>query len=398
MKSMKNLMMYAMGALVLPFLASCSSDDDKGYAGENKIYLSVEGDPVIDEAEATPLVVNVDLTTALEQAATLEFTVQDDAQGVLKLEDNPVTIPAGSRTASFKVVSNQLSVLEEDTYFYIGLKSTSDESLKLNETLRVRVTPALDVPVLTDAQKALIEQYNTQYGIDLNDWIGIVSCRVTVQTDPTDADGSARSGEFEGKTVITLSEASETAGKPVLKMVSNPMGLTEYVAGVLRRETVENTYWYDDSSTGGAANEYYAKSLELFGWSKENPGTFTMSLDNLVLNIADQQATVDFVGENEDEMSIIPFDYTFSPWAKQQELIAENNTDATELEDMDGTANPAYYLQYYSVTEDEVGESEYFVEPSGTIDFAAKTMKYEFVFSGQLDSNYSHITVTYEKK
>ena len=59
---MKKFYVYAMGALILPFLASCGDDkEDSGYTGVNLIYLSAEN-PVVEETEATPLTVNVDLT------------------------------------------------------------------------------------------------------------------------------------------------------------------------------------------------------------------------------------------------------------------------------------------------------------------------------------------------
>lgn len=79
----------------MPFLASCGDDEDKTYTGENQVYLSAEN-PVIEESEATPLVVNVDLTSSYGQDITLDFKVTDDSHEILKLVDNPVTIPAGS--------------------------------------------------------------------------------------------------------------------------------------------------------------------------------------------------------------------------------------------------------------------------------------------------------------
>ena len=65
-KEMKKLFVYTMGMFLLSLVTSCGDDkEDTGYTGVNKIYLSAEN-PVIEEAEATPLTVNVDLTTACD--------------------------------------------------------------------------------------------------------------------------------------------------------------------------------------------------------------------------------------------------------------------------------------------------------------------------------------------
>ena len=55
---MKKVFIYAMGGIILPFLASCGDDkNETKYEGVNKIYLSAQ-DPVIEEMEDTPLTVS----------------------------------------------------------------------------------------------------------------------------------------------------------------------------------------------------------------------------------------------------------------------------------------------------------------------------------------------------
>lgn len=392
---MKKFLMYGVVGAVLPFLASCGDDEDKTYTGENQVYLSAEN-PVIEESEATPLVVNVDLTSSYGQDITLDFKVTDDSHEILKLVDNPVTIPAGSRTATFQVVSNQKNILEEDTYFSIGLASVSVDDIKLNDVLKVRVTPGLKVPELSESQKELIEGYKVKYGIDLNEWIGVVPCTTKVES-PAGGSTDDFAAEFErtlsGKTVITLSEQA-TEEVPVLKMTVNPMGLTEYFAWVMRQETVENDeYWFDENS-----GPSYKQIMDLLQWNRENPGSFTMSLDGLTLKeVSNSAASVDFVKTDEEKgYDIIPFDYVFSPWEYQKELIEQGNQVAIDLEETDGTANPSYYLQYGSVSEDEFGDGN-FIEPEGKLDFSAQKMTFQFVFSHNMGSGYTRIYVTYEK-
>ena len=96
---MKKLFIYTVGICLLPAFTSCKDDrEENKYTGINKIYLSAET-PVITESENIPLTVNVDLTLTCEQDLVLNFELPDDKNGVLKLENNPVTIKAGKRSA-----------------------------------------------------------------------------------------------------------------------------------------------------------------------------------------------------------------------------------------------------------------------------------------------------------
>lgn len=394
---MKKFYFYAVGALMLPFLASCGDDkEDSGYTGVNQIYLSAEN-PVVEETESTPLTVNVDLTTAYAQKVTLNFEILNDEKEIIRLENNPVTIPAGSKSATFQVISNQKELLTEDTYFEIGISTFPLNNMKLNSSLRVRVKPNLQIPELTESQKVLIEGYKSKYGIDLTNWLGAVTYHTKVESPaseylPPFAKPFTR--EFDGKTIITLSDQS-TEELPVLKMVNDPMGLTEYLAWVLRKETIENNeFWY-----GEHASPAYAQIMELLSWNKANPGTFTMSLDGLKLkNISDGTATVDFLPVSvPDVRTIIPFEYTFSPWELQKKMIKEGNQIAVDLEKTDGTANPAHYLQVSDVAKDEL-ENGTFASPVGKIDFKAKKLTFLFVFDHAYAGGYNRATVMYEKK
>ena len=143
---MKKLFIYAVGICLLPAFTSCKDDrEENKYTGINKIYLSAET-PVITESENIPLTVNVDLTLTCEQDLVLNFELPDDKNGVLKLENNPVTIKAGKRSATFEVVSNQKNLLTEDTYFQVGISQFPTDNLMLNETLQVRVKPNPKIP------------------------------------------------------------------------------------------------------------------------------------------------------------------------------------------------------------------------------------------------------------
>lgn len=395
----KKLLVALTGIALLLFTFSCEKEKT-GYEGINKIYLSSDN-PVIEESGEEPLVVSVDLTTSLSEDISLEFVLLDDEKGVLSLEDNPVTIAAGSKSASFKVVSNGKSLLLEDTYFKIGLPEVPLSNMALDAELSVRVTPDPQVPEFSEEQLSLIAGYKTKYGIDLNDFLGVVGCHTEV-TSPAGGYTTPFAEEFtrsfDGKTVITLSDES-SSDVPVLKMLSNPMGLNEYLFWVLKQETIENDeYWY-----GEYAGPDYADVMELLGWNKENPGVLSMSLDGLSLNgFSSQSASVNFVAEKTDEWgevkSTVPFDYVFTPWELQKKLISEGNEKAIELNASSGTADPERYLLISPVAEDAYDDELNFISPEGVIDFSSGKMTFKFVFDHSLAGGYTRATVTYEKK
>lgn len=227
-----------------------------------------------------------------EQDLVLNFELPDDKNGVLKLENNPVTIKAGKRSATFEVVSNQKNLLTEDTYFQVGISQFPTDNLMLNETLQVRVKPNPKIPELSPQQKALIKGYKTKYGIDLNKWLGVLSCHTTVQSP---ADGylqpfaAAFTKEYDGKTVITLSEQA-TEDMPVLKMTDNPFGLTEYLYFVLRSETVADPeFWTQQPEP--------QKLMKLLNWNKESKETFAVSLDAIRLkDITSTSTRLEYLG------------------------------------------------------------------------------------------------------
>lgn len=397
---MKNLCMSLVAYIVL--LPACSVEDrEKGYEGINRIYLSfAEETPYLEESKASPLTVNIALTNPLPEDVLLDFEVLDDTQGVIRLEGNPVSVGAGETEVSLKIYSNRKNVLTEETFFKLGIPKLP-ETMKLERELSVRVKPDAVFMGLDERQKKLIASYKSKFGIDLADWMGVVTCRTKVMSPASERSISfaqAFTKEYDGKTIITLSEKA-TEDMPVLKMETNPFGLNEYMGWVLQRETVFNDeYWFVPE-----AGPNYKAITELLDWNKQNPGIFTMKLDNIKLfDISDGKADLFFFGikltGGGDETETVPFEYCFTPWEKQKKLIAEGNETAKELEAVDGTADPAYYLMTYSVMRDEIKDKINFVKPEGRMDFKNKKMTFRFSFSHSLADGYTRIYTTYEKK
>ena len=165
---MKHLFFWG-GVLLTAAVTSTACNEEKatGYSGTNKIYLTAtDNNAVITESDATPLEVEVSLTSSVETTTTLTFRLEDDTQELLRLEGNPVTIAAGSKTASFQVISNLKNLLAESTYISVGIDAAQlPQGMELAEALRIRVNPNPAIPELTEEQKNLyntIESYNLQ--------------------------------------------------------------------------------------------------------------------------------------------------------------------------------------------------------------------------------------------
>lgn len=397
---MKNLCMSLVAYIVL--LPACSVEDrEKGYEGINQIYLSfAEETPYLEESKASPLTVNIALTNPLPEDILLDFEVLNDAKGVIRLEGNPVSVGAGETEASLKIYSNRKNILTEETFFKLGIPKLPG-TMKLERELSVRVKPDAVFMGLDERQKKLMAAYKSKFGIDLMEWMGVVPCRTKVMSPASERSISfaqAFTKEYDGKTIITLSEKA-TEDMPVLKMETNPFGLNEYMGWVLQRETVFNDeYWFVPE-----AGPNYKAITELLDWNKQNPGVFTMKLDNIKLfDISDGGANLYFFGikitGGGDETETVPFEYCFTPWEKQKKLIAEGNETAKELEAVDGTANPAYYLMTYSIMRNEIEDKINFVKPEGRMDFKNKKMTFRFSFSHSMADGYTRIYTTYEKK
>lgn len=232
--------------LLIAAFSGCSESDEREYMGKNSIYIRTEGDPVILAMDNEPLKATLMLIRAYDKDVSLEIDVKYLTEGVEDLVTvNPavVTIPAGEKSVDFEIISNDKEGVEDKVYLEIGIKYPLPEADmgKVEEVLRVVVKPYMEAEDLTEEQQALLEGYKAK-GLDLTKWIGVIPVRVSVEVPPTDGLESLINGMkkvYTGKTVITLSEDA-TAEQPILKMTNNPMGLTEFMYDMLRKETVEN--------------------------------------------------------------------------------------------------------------------------------------------------------------
>ena len=388
---MKRILTMGAAALIIAAgTTSCEDSVNNGYEGTNYIYLSSDNTSMYG-VPGESITVNVMLTTALENDAEITFAVEN-GDGIVELSGNPVTIPAGSTTASFEIAYvDDISISETSTFSVVLDESAANpEGMSIRDTFSFTVMVA-DSGMLTDEQQAIIDGFRESTGIDLSKYIGLIDVSmVYTGTDPSS--GEPLDPEtIKGQTLITLSEASQT-GKPVLKMLSNPMGIQDKMYEALRTVTVDNTeYWYAEY-----ALPCYNILMTAINWTSTSDEVFTMSLDNIAVN---EDGTVDFLGEGlnqyEEPITIVPFEYSFTAYDRELAAIQDGSLDPENTPDWadDCTANPAYHLNCDDISEDDYGMGNW-TQASASV--SNESMTFSFcVYRCNFDSDYTRVTATY---
>lgn len=385
---MKKILFFSCIAAALLSFVGCE-ETGNDYDGTNYIYLSAkDGKTTLFEADSAPLTVEVMLTKTLEEDLSLTFALQG-TEGVVELDGNPVTIKAGEKTASLDIVSQNKNILDAAANYTLSLDASTvlPEGVALKDAFTFVVTPVA-VEALTEAQMAIIEAYKTATGIDLAKYLGVVNVSTVITgTDPDTYEPLAPQ-TVTGKTIITLSE-SATDEKPALKMITNPMGIQDYMYRILRSVTIEDSeYWCDAESYPDNAN-----LMKTIGWNAESAEVFSMSLDNIRCN-ADNSVT--FVGvvldQYEEEITIVPFDYSFTAYEREKAAIADGSFTKDEYS-YDATANPYYHLNNSDISEDGY-EGGNWIEASAEI--SNENLVFTFCFYGcYLDGDYTRVVATY---
>lgn len=401
MKLCKTLLALAIAVVSL---ASCSESADSNEQMTNYVTLSVEGESAMTEDNEDGLVVNVSMAYCLDHDVSVQLALTGDEKGAVKLDKNTVTLPAGKKTASVKVVSNRANVLLTQEVVNVVVASCPDANMKALDAKGVVLTikPNAMIPELTAEQLALIKGYKDNLGIDLTKVLGIVDVTTTVTYGNDDKDAENNGNDtrvFNGKSVITLSDKA-TTDKPVLKMISNPMGMESYMYDRLLRCTTEEPDGYFDADPINTA------LLSVVNYNKSTE-SFSAVLDNITLNT---DGTLNFTAV-EDDKTIVPFEYNYSVWTRINEMANAGNTvninegstyveySIKDLLEQYSTFCPAKYLGNTDISIDAYGATpSNFVLPSAKYDFNNNTMNFEFAWdygSGSYLNDYVRIKANY---
>lgn len=382
-----TFMLMCMLAMLTGFNACSSDNNDGDKPMTNYVSISAEGNNIINEDDDEEVKFNILIGNTLTADATINLSLEGNDDNVATISPSTIALKAGAKTASFTVKSNKKSLLKSDRV--LTVKATfSDANMKTDgKAVTLTIKPDSDIPVLTAEQQKLIEGYKQNLNIDLTKILGKVKVETLVtfnDDDKIDINDNKETRSFSGVTIITLSEKA-TADKPVLKMVSNAMGMAAFNYEMLRKKTVEDTEYYTQTPYGQAVMENIK-----YDFNKE---TFTMTLDGIEVN-ADM--TLSFTGKKttiyEEEITTVPFDYTFSAWTRLKEMAdagknfivddgdSKTETPVQDIIDGGGTLNPYAFFDNIDVVAD-AEKTEYkniFVVPTGKIDFANGKMTFAF--------------------
>lgn len=382
-----TFMLMCMLAMLTGFSACSSDNNDGDKQMTNYVSISAEGNNIINEDDDEEVKFNILIGNTLTADATINLSLEGNDDNVATISPSTIALKAGAKTASFTVKSNKKRLLKSDRV--LTVKATfSDANMKTDgKAVTLTIKPDSDIPVLTAEQQKLIEGYKQNLNIDLTKILGKVKVDTKVtfnDDDKIDINDNKDTRSFSGVTIITLSEKA-TADKPVLKMVSNAMGMAAFNYEMLRKKTVEDTEYYTQTPYGQAVMENIK-----YDFNKE---TFTMTLDGIEVN-ADM--TLSFTGKKtniyEVEITTVPFDYTFSAWTRLKEMAdagknfivddgdSKTETPVQDIIDGGGSLNPYAFFDNTDVVAD-AEKTEYkniFVVPTGKIDFANGKMTFAF--------------------
>lgn len=403
MKKITFMLMYML-ALLTGFSACSSSDNDGDKPMTNYVSISAEGNNIINEDDDDEVKFNILIGNTLTADATINLSLEGNDDNVATLSSSTISLKAGAKTASFTVKSNKKSLLKSDRV--LTVKATfSDANMKTDgKAVTLTIKPDSDIPVLTAEQQKLIEGYKQNLNIDLTKILGKVKVVTKVtfnDDDKIDINNNKDTRSFSGVTIITLSEKA-TADKPVLKMVSNAMGMAALNYEMLRKKTVEDTEYWTQMPYGKAVMENIN-----YDYNKE---TFTMTLDGIEVN---PDMSLKFTGSKvnvyDKEITTVPFDYTFSAWnrlkamadANESFVVDEGETKTKvpvqDIIDGGGSLNPYLFFDNTDVIADGE-ETEYkniYVAPTGKIDFTTGKMTFAFPWYLENTTGCQRVEATY---
>lgn len=399
-----TFMLMCMLAMLTGFSACSSSDNDGDKPMTNYVSISAEGNNIINEDDDDEVKFNILIGNTLTADATINLSLEGNDDNVATLSPSTISLKAGAKTASFTVKSNKKNLLKSDRV--LTVKATfSDANMKTDgKAVTLTIKPDSDIPVLTAEQQKLIEGYKQNLNIDLTKILGKVKVVTKVtfnDDDKIDINDNKDTRPFSGVTIITLSEKA-TADKPVLKMVSNAMGMAAFNYEMLRKKTVEDTEYWTQMPYGKAVMENIN-----YDYNKE---TFTMTLDGIEVN---RDMSLKFTGSKvnvyDKEITTVPFDYTFSAWnrlkamadANESFVVDEGETKTKvpvqDIIDGGGSLNPYSFFDNTDVIADGE-ETEYkniYVAPTGKIDFTNGNMTFAFPWYLENTNGCQRVEATY---
>lgn len=403
---MKTIKLTFAALLSLLLITACNEKDNDIMT--NYLSLELQGTREIAEDDNTTITIKASLSFTPEEDITADLLVTGNDDGVVKLSTKKLIFKKGVKQETITITSNHQHLVKGTRAITLAVTNISHQNVKLTLPLTISVKQDSDIPTLTDTQKTLIKGYKEKYGIDLMRLLGKIKVKATVNYNANDKDqyfNGKESDTFNGYTIITLSEKA-TAEKPILKMISNAMGLNDFFYSVLRKKTVEDKDIFQQQPNGLAA-----VTAVKFN-SKED--TFTTTLDGLEINLKDK--SVNFIGKGkniyDDEITIVPFAYTFSAWDRLLQIAKKGDVSVKiklpyedheqvilineEMLNTGGSISPYRWLGHSTIAKDDFGNdpSDY-IKPSSLFDDKTGKLTFDFPWDFDEANGYTQIHVEY---
>lgn len=380
---------------------SCSSDDnsDAQFDGENKIVLKAVNTFSMKDNCIDTIEVEVLLVTALKETLELEFGLSDNivnGQTIAAIENPKIVLEPGQKKATLLIASKTNRVLKENAILKLNLIK-NNSTLKLDKAEQIMISPVISEVELTDKQIQLLNAYQ-KLGLDLYPLMGEVDVTGEIKYPGNEYLTplfQPRVIPVKGKTIITLNEEKSTPEKAVLTMLSNPMGIEDFCYDIFRKVTVDDLeYWTKQPMP--------QKTMELINLSATSNETFSMQLDNIVIDVKSKE--INYIGPGKDlygnPITIVPFEYEYSAWDRLKKLIDEGNPEAIEAYEQGGTIDPKQRINAGMILLEEGEDSPY--DNDSWMETTAKITEDEISFNFIMDhdnaTGFTQVRVQYKLK
>ncbi|EPH09515.1 hypothetical protein HMPREF9713_02852 [Myroides odoratimimus CCUG 12700] len=381
---------------LLAFASSCNKEDNEllGYTGENKIVLLSNSAPFIQDNGTDELLVDVHLVNAIKEDISLEFALDNhiiNQQPIVALENNSITFKAGEKKGVLKIKSISRQILDAEHTVSIKLINNSS-TLPLEKEYKFIITPIKKTQELTDKQIELLDGYKRK-GLDLYPLMGEIAVETTINFP---GEGNLETmykpytSKVKGYTAITLSDKS-TPEQPILKMVSNPMGIENYLYQLFRIETIDDQDFWTQSPSA----QQIMSLINLSATSKES---FEVELDDINIDLKTRQVSYLSTLQDlwNDEYTAVPFQFKYSAWDRLKKLLDEGNPLAIENVEMGGSVNPQHYINTSDISEDDYGKGEFGNYRKTSAKLTETNLNFQFVIGHTNANDYILFTVEYK--
>ena len=394
---MKKILLVLV-ALCSLALGSCSSDSDNNNSEMSNRWNIDEVTQTLYDNDTEGIDVTVRLALTPSEDVILEPVITCSDDEIKEMVDLPlmVVIPAGQKSATFKVSANMLNSIKKSGTVTLGFKEC--EGITAGTPVTFNVVPVGgDVEELTAEQNVLIETWKAA-GFDAKKYLGVHKVCSVVYFNDNDKDSyNGGNSAIEYNSFITFNiSPNATADDIVFVMKSNALGLQSFLYKMYKMNTVEDEeYWL--------ANVHNADLLKAVNYNADKE-TFNASLEihfNLdgTIRFTDDEYTL----PNGDTMTGVPFKFEYSAWERQQSLSSYiiDNGDAgkeeitmTDAIEQGITLNPNSVFPTSDISYDawDGGETSLYVAPKASYDDS--TIKFVFPWDFMNAYGYEKIAVT----